>query len=322
MADAFDIDHPYGGKCSARAVDRVIAELAERQHGVVGRRQLIDAGVSRRQIDRRLERGSLYLVYRGVYAVGHKRLGLEGRWMAAVLACGPRAVLSHRTAARLWGLMPRSSAFPEVTRPESHRTRAGIVAHRAVIPDDEIRRVSGIPVTSVPRTQLDLAVVLSRSQMEKVMNEGEVQGLTDDLSIPDLLERYPRRPGTPLLRSLVADERTVRGVTRRELEARFKEVLARTDLPRPRLNADVSVRGRFFEADCLWGEQQVIVELDGRAAHGTRRAFERDRERDRLLQAEGWRVVRVTWRQLRDDAPAVIDDLRRMLRSGGRAPTL
>lgn len=117
-----------------------------------------------------------------------------------------------------------------------------------------------------------------------------------------------------MLRQIHREEQLIRGITRRQLEARFKEVLDRTDLPRPRLNADVHARGRFFEADCLWGEQRVIVELDGRETHGTGLAFEKDRERDRLLQAEGWRVIRITWRQLRDDAPAVIDDLRGLLR--------
>lgn len=180
----------------------------------------------------------------------------------------------------------------------------------------------GIPVTSAPRTALDLAAVLSVDRLGGVLNEIEVRRITDKLSIPDLLKRYPRRPGTRLLRGLLDDERAARGVTRFELEARFKEVLSRTDLPRPRLNADVSARGRLFEADCLWGAQRVIVELDGRATHGTRRAFERDRERDRLLQSEGWRVLRITWRQLRDDAPAVIEDLRRVLRNSSRTPTL
>lgn len=137
-----------------------------------------------------------------------------------------------------------------------------------------------------------------------------------------LLERYPRRPGTRLLRQILREENSTRGITRRQLEARFKEILDRTDLPRPRLNAEVHARGRFFEADCLWDGQRVIVELDGRETHGTGLAFEKDRERDRLLQSEGWRVIRVTWRQLRDNAPAVIGDLRRMLRNGSRAPTL
>jgi very-short-patch-repair endonuclease len=106
----------------------------------------------------------------------------------------------------------------------------------------------------------------------------------------------------------------IRGITREELEKRFAALLEGSDLPRPRRNADLAVRGHIVEADCLWAEQRVIVELDGRAAHGTRRAFEKDREKDRLLQVDGWRVVRITWRQLRDDAPSVLADLRTLLR--------
>jgi very-short-patch-repair endonuclease len=137
--------------------------------------------------------------------------------------------------------------------------------------------------------------------------------LTDTPSVLDLLERYPRRRGSAALRALFRDRATLRGITRRELEARFKAVLDGTDLPQPRLNAHVSVRGRFFEVDCLWAEQRLIVELDGRTSHGTDLAFEKDRERDRLLLVEGWRVIRITWRQLHSDAPAVLADLRRLL---------
>lgn len=154
------------------------------------------------------------------------------------------------------------------------------------------------------------------------MNETEVLRLTDGLSVPDLLERYPRRRGSAVLRAWFRDRAAVRGITRKELERRFQAVLADTDLPRPRLNADVYVRGRFIEADCLWDEQRLIVELDGRESHGTDLAFEKDRERDRLLLVEGWRVTRITWRQLRDDAPTVIADLRRLLRGQRRPPTL
>jgi Protein of unknown function (DUF559) len=174
--------------------------------------------------------------------------------------------------------------------------------------------VNGISVTSVSRTLLDLACVLTGSQLERALNEAEVLGLTDRLSVPDLLERYPRRHGSAVLRALFRDRMAVRGITRRELERRFQAVLDGTDLPRPRRNAHVSVRGRFFEVDCLWAAQRLIVELDGRESHGTELAFEKDRERDRLLLVEGWRVTRVTWRQLRDDAPAVIADLRSLLR--------
>lgn len=115
------------------------------------------------------------------------------------------------------------------------------------------------------------------------------------------------------MRILLEDETALRGVTRSELEERFVALLDAAGLPRPRLNADIALRGRFIEADCLWPTQRVIVELDGRGTHSTALAFEKDRERDRLLLVEGWRVMRVTWRQLRDDGPVVIADLRRLL---------
>jgi hypothetical protein len=242
--------------------------------------------------------------------------------MAAVLACGPGTVLSHRAAGRLWKLLPRSSALPEVTRPRSFRPRGAIVAHRSTVPDDETSLVDGIPVTSVSRTLLDLGAILSWHLLERALNEAEVLRLIDRLSVPELLERYPRRRGSAALRALFRDRSAVRGITRRELERRFKAVLAGTGLPRPRLNAPVSAQGRFFEVDCLWSAQRLIVELDGRESHGTELAFEKDRERDRLLLVEGWRVTRVTWRQLRDDAPAVIADLRSLLREERRPPTL
>jgi len=169
---------------------------------------------------------------------------------------------------------------------------------------------------------LDLAATSTERQLEKALNELEVQGIIDKLSIPDLIRRYPRKRGTVKLKTLLGDAAAVRGVTRKELEERFALLLEGTDLPRPRLNVDLAVRGRFYEVDCLWAEQRLIVELDGRATHGTDRAFEKDRERDRLLLAEGWLVVRVTWRQLRDDGPSVLADLRELLRKQGRPPTL
>lgn len=294
-------------------LDFRVAELAQAQYGLVGRGQLLEHGMSEDQIDRRLGRGSLHRVHRGVYAVGHPLLGRRGQWLAGVLTSGVNAVLSHRSAGRLWGILPLARALPEVTRPGRFRARGGIVAHQAQLQEDETTVIDGIPVTGLARTLLDLAAVLSRQQLEQAWNEAEVRGLTDRVSIPDLLKRYPRRPGTAVLRRLLADEDATRGITREELEKRFRAVLDSTDLPRPRLNVDLFVRGRFFEADCLWHEQRLIIELDGRAVHGTGRAFEKDRERDRILQAEGWRVARITWRQLRDKAPAVIADLRKML---------
>ncbi len=233
--------------------------------------------------------------------------------MAAVLASGPAAVLSHRSAGRLWGLVPPSSRAIEVTRPATCRARVGIVTHLSVIPTDEHTVVTGIPVTTVPRTLLDLAAVLDQRGIERAVNEAEVRGLTDALSIPDLLERYPRRRGTAALRRLLVDEGAAREVTRSELEERFVAFLRDASLPLPRLNADIAVCGRFFKVDCLWAERCVIAELDGRRVHGTKRAFEDDRRRDRLLLVEGWQVMRITWSQLRDEAPTLAADLRRLL---------
>jgi very-short-patch-repair endonuclease len=146
------------------------------------------------------------------------------------------------------------------------------------------------------------------------MNEAEVLGLTDRISLHVLLARYPRRPGAPMLRAILGDAQRARGITRQELERRFAALLAKTDLPSPRRNAHVAVAGRFFEVDCLWRPQRLIVELDGGFVHKTWRRSEQDRERDRLLMTDGWRVVRITWRQLRDDASDVIADLRSLLR--------
>lgn len=242
--------------------------------------------------------------------------------MAAVLACGDGAVLSHRGAGRLLGVVSLGSGLPEVTRPRGWRSQPGIVQHRSRLPSDEVEVVEGIPVTGLSRTLLDLAFVLSQEQLERAMNEAEVLALTDRVSLPTLLARYPRRPGTVVLRAVLGDAQRARGVTRREFEHRFAEVLRSTDLPAPHRNAHVAVAGRFFEVDCLWRAPRLIVELDGGFVHGTWRSSERDRERDRLLQVDGWRVVRITWRQLSNDAPAVIADLRRLLRQKARAPTL
>jgi very-short-patch-repair endonuclease len=295
-------------------LDMAVARLARHQHGVVARRQLLELGYSSDQIGRRIRRGSLHIVQRGVYAAGHSAISVQGRWLAAVLAYGADSALSHRSAGELWGIVPRTARSIEVTCSRRWRGRRGVVAHRASIADDETSVVDGIPVTGISRTLLDLAPALSREQLERAMNEAEVLGLTDRISLPALLARYPRRRGTATLRAILDDAQRARGVTRRELERRFAAALAKTDLPRPHRNAPVAVAGRFFEVDCLWRAQRLAVELDGGFVHGTWRSSERDRERDRLLLAGGWRVVRVTWRQLRDDAPAVMADLRRLLR--------
>jgi very-short-patch-repair endonuclease len=258
----------------------------------------------------------LHPIHRGVYAVGYPISGIESRWMAAVLYSGPDAVLSHRSAAQLWGLMSRSGHRAEVTRRTYLRPHPLICSHRSVLPDDERTVVDGIPVTTTPRTILDLATVASRRQVERALNEVEVQRLTDPLSIPDLLARYPRRRGTAVLRDLLDEGSEAGGVTRNDFEESLVPLLDSNGLPRPRFNADVSVAGRFYSVDCLWQRGRLIVELDSRAVHGTRQAFESDRERDRLLMVNGWRVMRITWRQLRNQQVLIASDLRKALTRG------
>jgi very-short-patch-repair endonuclease len=306
-------DPSYEGKTPVRHRDHVIARMADRQHGVVARQQLLEAGLGPGAIERRLWRGSLHLVHRGVYAVGRPGLGGRGRWMAAVLAGGPGAVLSHRSAGQLWGLLTRDGGPIEITRPSGYRTRRpGISAHESALAVDEIEIAEGIRVTSPSRTLFDLAGVLPKRRLERAVNEAEVRRLLDRVSLPELFERHPARRGTVILRNLLAERNPV-GVTRNELEEAFMALIDAGGLPRPRLNAHLALSGRFFEIDCLWHERRLAVELDGRAVHGTQRAFESDRERDRTLLAEGWRTMRVTWRQLRDEPKAIESDLRRLL---------
>ena len=241
--------------------------------------------------------------------------------MAAVLASGVGAVLSHRSAGQLWGIVPRSASYPEVTRPAGFRPRHGIRAHLGDLPGDETEVVEGIPATAIWRTLLDLAWLLATDEdataavrtLERARNEAESRGLTGVRSLPDLLERYPRRRGNGLLRQLLA-KGAAAGVTKGELEERFLALLDRERIPRPRLNADLDLGGgRFIEIDCLWAAGRVAVELDSRAFHDRSLTFESDRARDRRLTARGWKPLRVTWAQLQSEPDAVISDLRRSL---------
>jgi hypothetical protein len=298
---------------NAVELDRALARSDGRQHGVVARWQLLDLGMTDGMIKSRTRRGGLHLIHRGVYAVGHRSVTVEGRWMAAVPAFGPHAVLSHRSAGDLWGLVPRARIRPEVTKPGFARGRPHLVVHRASLPGDEIVQVRGIPVTSVPRTMFDLAGMLDERGVERAWNEMEVRRYTDRLSMPDLLERYPGHKGSLLLARL-ADRKTLPvGITRNELEERFLALVDRFGLPRPRMNAHLAVRGRFYEVDCLWEDLGVAIELDGGEVHRTRRAFEKDRERDRILTAERYTTARLTWAQITETPAEVAADLRQIL---------
>ena len=304
MRDAVDVVGAIRSQTHPASRDGWIAALAERQHGVVSRRQLLALGIDRDRIARRLAQGRLHRVHRGVYAVGHRVLSVRGRWMAAVLAAGPGAVLSHRAAATLHDIAQGGAI--EVTVPQKRRRHHGFVTRTATLATDEITEVDGIPVTTVARTLLDLAAVWPAHRVERAAHEAELRRLTSPTSLAALLDRYPRRKGTPALRRIVA---LGAQPTRSELESRFLSFLDDEQLPRPSTNAEVEA----FEVDCLWRAERVIVELDGHATHVTRSKFERDRARDRALQIAGWRVIRITWRQLHEEAGDLAADLRALL---------
>jgi very-short-patch-repair endonuclease len=277
---------------------------------VVSRAQLLGVGLGSKAIEGRIARRRLHRLHHGVYKVGYRRISRKGRWMAAVLASGPGALLGHRSAARLWGLMSLGDEWPEVTAPPGHRARRrGIVCREAVIADDEWEVVDGISVTAPFRTIFDLAAVVGKRELERAWHEALAGELRAKVSLPVLLERYPGRRGAVRLRELL-ESTEPETITRNDFEEAFLALIDAYGLPRPRMNADLALRGRFFEIDCLWQRERVALELDSRGVHGTPKRFESDRQRDRILVAEGWRTMRVTWRQLRDEPEAIVGDLR------------
>jgi predicted transcriptional regulator of viral defense system len=297
MANAPHIEHQIGVECAAGPDER-IASLAQAQHGVVARRQLVDLGLGRGAIGRRVETKRLHVIHRGVYAVGHRLISRRGWWMAGVLACGPEAVLSHRSAAVFWGILEGEGSVVSVSVRGRRRGRPGIRMHETTVAPDERTVDAGIPVTTVARTLLDLAADLQLHELHRALERAEALRLADSTSLDALIERHPRRSGVARLRA-TAREGIRPAITRSELERRFLTFVERAGLPAPRTNVWLEVGGDWIEVDCVWSEQRVIVELDSRAFHQTAAAFERDRRRDRRAQASGWRVIRVTERAMR-----------------------
>jgi very-short-patch-repair endonuclease len=235
--------------------------------------------------------------------------------MAAVLAAGEGALLSHRSAARLWRLLPPQAERIEVICPPGRIVRRnGIVSHELAVRDDEWVIEDGIPVTSPFRTIFDLVARVPMRELERAFHEAEARQVTDRVSLPMLLERYPGRRGSRNLRALLGSKAPVM-ITRNEFEEAFLTLVDAHGLLRPRMNAPYSIRGRFFEIDALWEEQRVAVELDSRSIHGTAKRFESDRLRDRILVAEGFRTMRITWQQLQEEPQEIARDLKAALRS-------
>jgi hypothetical protein len=279
----------------------VIGEIAAKQHGVVARRQLVEAGLEPRAISRLLAAGWLHPLHRGVYAAGHRAVGSHGRDLAAVLACGAEARLALRSAGALWAMTKPWRGDVDVIA-SSGRTRKGIQVHRTrSLPRSDVTRHYGIPVTTPARTLIDLATVVDLPTLEDAVAEALVRGLVTVSAL------VPRATGA------LAEALGLAEPTRSRLERAFRRFIAQHDLPPPVINGFVE----GYEVDAHWPDARLIVEVDGWRYHSSRRAFENDRERDAVLQAAGWPVVRVTARQL-DGATAT--RLRGLLRAAGPRP--
>ena len=294
----------------------MLAALAARQHGVVSRGQLLRAGITPAAIHHRLAVRRLRRVHAGVYFVGH-RLVAPGVYLAAVLACGERAVLSHRAAAGLLGLRPDPAGPIDVTIPRGGtRRRAGLAIHttRALDPAD-VSTCDGVPSTTPARTLVDLAGVVTPTVLARALEQSLVLRLFDGTALDAALSRARGRRGIGALRRLLAGRADEPPSVRTELERRFLELVRRADLPQPAVNCVVA----GYEVDFHWPAARLIVETDGRATHGTPQGFDRDRARDLTLELAGWRVMRVAWRQVVRRPEAVSALLRRML-DAPRAP--
>lgn len=294
-------------------VDRAVARLADRQYGVVARRQLLALGLSRTMIDRRLRRAAFVRLHRGVYAVGHRRLSRAGFWMAAVLATGDAAVLSHRDAAALHGLRRPHGGRTDVTTTSDARSTRAILVHQTVaLPVEDVTVVDGIPATAVSRTLVDLATVIPRHQLEAALSEAERHDLLDVPALQAVARRTWGRRGRGHAKLSKALERhAAHGVTitRSELEQLFLALLDAEGLPRPSANAIVEGR----EVDAYWPQRRFAVELDGWEFHKTRADFERDRAKRTELRALGYDVTEFTHHQLTRRAQWVVSQLRPLL---------
>lgn len=287
-----------------------IAALATRQHGVLDRRQLRRAGLSDTQIRRWIEQRRLHRLHTGVFAVGHEALTLNAHRLAAVLATRVGTVLSHRSAAAVWGFRPSETTI-EITLPTTAGCRGplGVRVHRTRDPI-EATRIGALPVTDAARTQLDLAAVVGPHYVEASLAQADLLGHFDLRGLRAVIVAHPRHPGARSLAAVLdGGERDELALTFSELEIRMRELCAQHGLPPPLSNHPILGARRDF----AWPAEDLVVETDGWSAHRGRRAFEADRARDRQLTVAGYRVVRFTHRQVVDDPGAVAAAIRALL---------
>lgn len=264
--------------------------MAARQHGFVTRQQLLGLGVGPDAVKWRVRNARLIRIHQGVYAVGHLPVDPVDRAAAAVLACGPNAVLSHFSAAVLWGLRKRMSEPVEVTVP-GKRTRPGIKVHRGPLHWRDVTTQLGIRATSPARTLLDIAPHLPDKALNRAVNDLRLKNYLRLGHLAELLERTSSHPGNPRLVPFLT---APGGPTRSEFEDAFAAFAEKYGLPRPLTNVPVA----GFEADAFFPREGLIVELDGYDFHLGKAAFESDRDRDATTLAHGHPTVRITWERL------------------------
>ena len=294
--------------------DQALAELAQRQHGVFALDQLCELGMTASGVRYRCATGRLHRIHTGVYSlVPRELLPREGLYMAAVLACGPGAVLSHRSAARLHELRPWGHTKIEVTIPtRSTRSHPGVAVHRSTtLTDKDVTHVNNIPCTTVHRALLDLAEVVTQRQLERAFDQADILEALDLNAINDQLARNPTRPGAKACKQVLATHYIGRTPTWSENEERLLEITRGLGLPDPDTNQFIVLDdgGPAIRVDFVWRDQRVIVEADSRKWHSSKQRQEIDRRRDQRLTAAGWRVIRTSWRQMTFQP----DELRRAL---------
>lgn len=289
------VPEPQAQQVDTRPDVRVAARAAD-TWGVLSIAELRACGLNDKAVEVRVRNGRLHPVHRGIYAVGHVNLPLEGRLLAAVKACGPGAVLSHYSAAALWGFVDWDDRFPEVTvvgtSTRSHRT---VRVHRtALLERRDTFRHRGIPVTSPAWTLMDLASALDYRRLRRATRQAQSLRRVSIPQLVDILGRLGARRGSRKLARIVA---TGPAPTRSELEDAVLDLVLRGGFVHPDVNVALWLSGRRVVPDFRWPEQRLVVEADGAAWHDNQLAREDDAERQALLEAHGERVLRVTWDQ-------------------------
>jgi hypothetical protein len=264
-----------------RTVDEELARIASTAHGVVTASQLLSAGVTRREIEVRLRKGVLIRVHRGVYRVGHLAPSVEATYLAAVLAAGEGALLCGRAAAHLLGLVKGRAPGPEVIA-RTQRRIEGVTTHRSRAAGDgrDATIVRTIPVTTVPRTLVDISSELSLDALARACHEAGVRYGATPNSVEAVLAQRPGSPGAKKLRRVIHGDVHV---TLSKLEAHFLELLQSAGLPLPVTNRQAG----SHRVDCRWPEHRLTVELDGYRFHNSRHSWEQDRHREREARARG-----------------------------------